>query len=687
MTKNPHIRVGIDIGGTFTDLQFLDETTGQVFSAKTPTTPEDPSVGLINGLRIAAERYGFELSDIRLLLHGTTIATNAVLERKMALGVLVTTAGFEDVLEIGRHTRPDIFSARQIKPDTLIRRDRRFGVSERMRADGSVERPLDAADVEAVAQQIEASGAQAIAISLLNSYINPAHERELGAMLEARFPGMPVSLSCDVSPEIREFERTSTTALNALLMPVVGAYLDGLGARLKAEGVGARLLLVQSNGGVCSAQMAKNQPARLLLSGPSGGALATRQMAGALERPNLIGVDMGGTSFDVCVVKDGDVTAVTQSTIDGLPVRMPMIEIRTIGSGGGSIAAVDDAGRLRVGPHSAGSTPGPVCYGRGGTEPTVTDANLAMGRLDPRYFLGGKMALDLDGCRAAIADRLGAPLNLSLEEVAEGMMKVTNTSLATAARLSLFEKGLDPRDFTVISFGGAGGLHAIEVAEELGVDEVIFPPDASTFSAYGILHSDLVHNLARSRMMICGPDVLPVLAEMLEDLTAQGAALLDEDGVPEDRRRFQWSLDLRYRGQASELVVPWDEAAATPEALEQVMARFHADHRERFSYSDPKAAVELVALRLAAVGALSDELDITRPAAEAGDSLSETRPMLIDGAWHDTAVHRRPAISGAITGPALVEEEYTTILLRGGWTCEAHASGALIATRSEGAVA
>lgn len=682
MTSAPHIRIGIDIGGTFTDLQILNERTGALSSFKTPTTPEDPSIGLLTGLSEAGERYGFSLADIRLLLHGTTIATNAVLERKLARGVLLTTAGFEDVLEIGRHNRRDIYGARQRKQEPLVTRDRRFGVPERMRADGTVETPLDTAALEPLAVRIEAAAPGAIAVTLLHAYRNDAHEKALATWLGSRFPDVPVSLSSDISPEIREFERSSTTVLNALLLPVVGTYLDRLGARLTKAGVAARLLLVQSNGGVCSAEVAKRQPARLLLSGPSGGALATLRMADALARPNLLGVDMGGTSFDVCVVRDGAVTQMTQGEIDELPVRLPMIEIRTIGSGGGSIASIDEAGRLKVGPRSAGSRPGPVCYGRGGTEPTVTDANLVMGRLDPRYFLGGLMALDLEGARRAIETKVGAPLGLSPEEAVDGMMTVTNTSLAAAARLSLFEKGLDPRDFSLVSFGGAGGLHAIPVAEELGISEVIFPADASTFSAYGILHSDIVHDLARSRIMTVSDAILPEVGAMLAELRAQGAALLDEDGVPPDARRFLVSVDLRYRGQASELVVPWPEAEASPEAFGRVVADFHAGHAQRFSYSDPKAAVELVALRLAAVGIVSGVIDAGATAVAGGTSAPfETRPVLLGGAWSDVAVYRRNALAGAITGPALVEEDYTTILLGPGWSCEPGPMGALVARK------
>jgi N-methylhydantoinase A len=683
--NKPFIRVGIDIGGTFTDLQILNEWTGELASLKTSTTPEDPSIGLLAGLEQAAARYGFALQDIRLLLHGTTIATNAVLERKLALGVLITTAGFEDVLEIGRHNRRDIYSARQKAVLPLIRRDRRFGVIERTRADGSIEVPLDISTREQLAAKIEAAGAEAIAISLLHAYINDSHEKALAAWLAKRLPAIPVSLSSDISPEVREFERTSTTALNALLLPVVGRYLDRLSIRLKEADIRARLLLVQSNGGVCSADVAKRQPARLLLSGPSGGALATLRMADVLSRPNLLGVDMGGTSFDVCVVHHGAISQMTQGEIDGLPVRLPMIEIRTIGAGGGSISSIDDAGRLLVGPRSAGSRPGPVCYGRGGTEPTVTDANLVMGRLDARYFLGGAMALDLDSARRAIESKLGAALGLTLEAAATGVMTVTNANLANAARLSLFEKGLDPRDFSLVSFGGAGGLHAIPVAEELGITEVIFPADASTFSAYGILHSNIVHDLARSRVMPATAANLPQIGAMLDELKAQGEILLAQDGIPESDRRYAVALDLRYKGQASELVVAWPEAAASEDALARAIADFHRSHEQRFSYANPAAPVELVALRLTATGILAGLSSRAPPGSpQTASSAIDARPVLVGREWVDLPVHRRERVASEISGPALIEEEYTTVLLTSGWQCRPGPMGTLIARRTSG---
>jgi hypothetical protein len=419
---------------------------------------------------------------------------------------------------------------------------------------------------------------------------------------------------------------------------VVRSYLDRLARRMVERELKARLLLVQSNGGVCSADIASRQPVRLLLSGPSGGALAALRACERLGTGNLVGIDMGGTSFDVCIVQEGAVTVMTQGEIDGLPVRLPMIEIRTIGAGGGSIASVDAGGRLTVGPRSAGARPGPVCYGRGGTLPTVTDANLVLGRLDADFFLGGALALDVPGARAAVAAQVAQPLGLDGDRAAEGILTLTNASLASAIRLSLFEKGLDPRVFSLLSFGGAGGLHAIEVAEELGIGEVVFPADASTFSASGILHSDIVHDLASSRVMPAVSDSLPEIARACAELRRQGEALLEEDGLAREARQVSLAVDMRYHGQAFELVVPWGEPEPNSSDLERLMASFHDLHRQRFSYSNPGDPVEIVTLRATATGRLPAS-DATR-AATSGEArgVQRRRVFLRGGGARSTCI-------------------------------------------------
>ncbi len=684
MSERNHqpVRIGVDVGGTFTDLQILHAGTGLMTSIKTPTTPEDPSIGLMTGVKRAAERDGFKLSSVSHLLHGTTIATNAVLERKLPPAALVTTAGFEDVLEIGRHYRRDVYSLNPAAPPALIPRDRRIGVRERVRADGRVETPLAAEAIENLVRRLAPLDLAAVGICLLNAYLNPEHERRLAEHLSRALPKLRICCSSEVSPEIREYERTSTTVLNALLMPVVANYIDRLKRRMADEDFSPRLLLVQSNGGVCSAETAVREPVRLLLSGPAGGSAAAAFLGRQLGEPNLVGVDMGGTSFDVSVVRDGAVGLVAQGEIDTLPVRLPMVEIRTIGAGGGSLARVLPGGRLAVGPESAGAMPGPVAYGRGGTEPTVTDANVVLGRLDPEAFLGGLMRLDLGGAKAAIAERIAKPLGVDLENAADGILRLTNTKLGAAIRLSLFEKGLDPREFALIAFGGAAGLHAVDVAEELGVRRVIFPRDASTLSAFGILNSDLQHDLVRSRLVLLTPDAAPGLSPLVADLAREAGARLDTDAIAPANREARFTADLRYRGQAFELTVPMRGRTLDTAAVEQLIADFHAMHRQRFSYANPGAPVELVSLRATAIGRLTAPSVKTAALTGAGRP-GRSRQLWLDGHWQACPVWQRSEIDTATTirGPALIEEAYTTVILSPGWTCGPATGGHLVARK------
>jgi N-methylhydantoinase A len=677
------IRIAVDIGGTFTDLQILDGRSGRSLPHKLATTPQDPSIGLMDGIKAAAARYGFTLDDVGYVLHGTTIATNAVLERKLPAGALVTTAGFEDVLEIGRHNRREVYSIWPQPAPVLIPRDRRLGLVERMTARGIAETALTDAACRTLIERLSALDIETVAICLLHAYANPAHEIALAEAIARALPHLTVSRSSQVSPEIREYERTSTTVLNALLQPVVRRYVEKLHQRMTAERFAPRLLIVQSNGGVCSPQTAAEEPVRLLLSGPSGGAKAALALSRLLAAPNAVGVDMGGTSFDVSVVRDDRIEVVTQGEIDRLPVRVPMIEIRTIGAGGGSIARLRSGGQVTVGPESAGARPGPVCYGRGGVEPTVTDANLLLGRLDPAFFLGGAMALDLDGAKAAMQDKIAGPLSLSVEAAAEGILRITDTRLAAAIRVSLFEKGLDPRDFTLLSFGGAGSVHACAVADELSIRRIVFPVDASTLSAAGILGADIAHAFARSGVRLLHAGALPVIADLAAAMRGEAAARLSQDGIPESGRDLRLSIDLRYKGQAFELTVPWDGDGFDRDGLAAVSERFHREHEQRFSYANRDDIVEMVTLRLDAIGRLSRQSQAAAD-AEGDERPTSRRNVFAGGRWHDVPVWRRAAIGGdsAIAGPAIVEEDYTTVFIAPGWTLRRGPAGHLVATRS-----
>ncbi len=673
-------RLAIDIGGTFTDLECVDVATGRTGSFKTPTTPEDFSTGFMNAISGAAERFGFSPGDIRLIMHGTTIATNAVLTRDLPPGALITTAGFEDVLEIGRHARKDVYGLRPEARAVLAPRRRRFGVRERIGANGEIVAPLDAASVDACIDRLIGSGAEAAAIALINAYLNPAHEIAIRDRLAMRCPSLAVSCSHEVSPEIREFERTATTMLNALLIPRVRAYVDRLTARLGAAGITAPLYLVQSNGGAATPDNAARTPVKLLLSGPSGGVLASETLSKALALPNVVGVDMGGTSYDVALIQDNHRASIAQGEIDGLPVRVPMVEMRTIGAGGGSIARVEN-GRLHVGPASAGAHPGPACYGRGGVAPTTTDANLVLGRLDAAGFMRGAFPLDRQAAVDAMGRWVGDPLGLSVEAAAEGVLRVVTAKLAGAIKLSLFERGLDPRDFALLSFGGAGGLHAVEVAEELSIREVVFPRDPSTFSAHGILMSDIVHDIARSRLTPLTEGAAAALAPIIAEMRAEGRRMLIADGLSGDAMRLKLSADLRYRGQAFELMLPMPDDTIDDSAIADLAGRFHDAHLARFAFDDRRETVELVTLRLAAVGALGAVNGAGERTTE--DVKARRRPVWSAGRWQETPVIRQDSLGARamVDGPAIIEQDYTSLLIAAGWRLTATEAGDLIARR------
>ena len=680
MSITGSVRVAIDIGGTFTDLQILDEATGATHALKVPTTPEDPSLGLLDGLNKATTELGFAPAQISALMHGTTIATNAVLEGKLATGALLTTDGFQDVLEIGRHARKEVYVSKAEPRRLLIRRAARFGVKERLRSDGSIEMPVDQDHLAGVIEQLRASKVETIAVCLLHAYANAEHERQVGELLKAALPGVSISLSHQVSPEIREFERSSTTVLNALLIPVIARYLAQLKQRMIDAGISAPVYLVQSNGGVTTPETAAEQPVRLLLSGPSGGARAAEVISEDLGAPNLIGVDMGGTSYDVSVVHAGQVRRVTESAVEGCPVRLPMIEIRTIGAGGGSLGRVDESGRLLVGPESAGAAPGPACYGRGGTRPTVTDANVALGRIDPAFFLGGTMSLDLEAARGAIENEVANPLSINIEDAAEGILKIAVIAMAGAIRLSLFEKGLDPKDFSLASFGGAGGLHACETADAIGADRVIFPTDPGTLSAWGMLYADVVHDLATSRLMRADEDALAPLRQITDDLQVEGERLLADDGIAAEQREYPMVVDLRYKGQAYEIQAPLPSA----EQLEEAVASFHALHVAQYAHADESSVPEMVTVRLAALGRLARPS--ARPEIPGTDSAPRGhRRTYLDGEWREVPVHDRASIptGHAVPGPMIIEEAHSTLLIPPGWDLTRTPDSTLIATRAE----
>jgi N-methylhydantoinase A len=663
------IRLGVDIGGTFTDIVLHDEETGALVVAKVPSAPADPASALVAAVRRALARAGAAPGPVAILAHGTTIVTNAVLEGTLPPTALVTTEGFRDVLEIGRHLRPDMYDLFQDRPAPIVPRERRFGVRERTAPDGTVLTPLDPESAHAVIEAIRAARAQAVAISFLHAYANPANELAMKRRLTDALPGVLVSASSDVCREIREFERTSTVALNAAAMPVVARYLAALADRVGRVLPRAQVLLMQSNGGSMTVGAARQAPVHLVYSGPAAGVLACQFIGRLTGRDNVLGFDMGGTSTDISVVYRGVPRMTTEGGIGAHPVKLPMLDVHTIGAGGGSVAWLDAGGGLQVGPRSAGADPGPVAYGRGGSEPTVTDANLALGRLAPERFLGGEMRLDREAALAAIRERVATPLGLDPVQAAYGIVRIANANMERALRVSSAERGYDPRDFALVAFGGAGPLHAAARAPAVGFPRVLVPETPGVFSALGLLVADIRHDLVQSFLGRADRVAPATIESLFGELEGLGAALLDDDGVERARHVLRRTADLRYVGQAYEVNVavpaPLDAAA-----LDALLERFHAEHRRLYAHSAPRDPVEIVSVRVAAVAPVVPPELRERPAAASAPRPATRRAVFFEEAdgFVDCPVFDRGELgAGArLAGPAVIEQMDSTTVVHPG---------------------
>ena len=644
-------RLAVDVGGTFTDLVAVAD--GTVHVEKVASTPDAPARAVTDGLDAIADRT--PPAEVGYFAHGTTVATNAVLEGEFADTALVTTAGFRDVLEIGRQARPAIYDLHGDKPDPVVPRDRRYELNERLDERGVVIDPLDTADAAALADRIDADS---VAVALLFAFENPAHERAVGdALADAGVDS--VSMSSDVLPEIREYERTLATALNAALRPLMDEYLGRLDDDVAAAGVDAPLRVMGSDGGVVDAELARARPVETLLSGPAAGVRGAAHVAGRLDRHDLVTMDMGGTSCDVSLVTGGDPLVTTDVEVGEYPVAVPMVDVHTVGSGGGSIAWLDDGGALRVGPESAGAHPGPVCYGRGGTRPTVTDAHAVLGRIDPSAFVGDVGGATAD-TRAAL-EALGDRLDLGAREAAAGVLRVANATTARALRVVSVERGYDPREFALVAFGGAGPLHAAAVAADVGVPEVLVPRAAGVLSAVGLLVSDVTHEAARSMVRPWSALDAADLEDRISELEDAGAARMPSD-LPVEHDRF---LDLRYDGQSFDLRVPAPTPLDEP-ALDAVADRFHDRHRDRYGHASPGEPLELVAVRVRTRGVVEPPtLAVPATAGEPDDAVRETRTVRFE-ADRETPVYARTRLpTGArLEGPAIVEGPDSTAVVR-----------------------
>jgi N-methylhydantoinase A len=665
----PAYRIGIDVGGTFTDLVLINEATGEVVVDKVPTTPADPSEGTLQGTIALLAGEGIAHADVRFLGHGTTTATNAFLTKRGARTVLVTTKGFRDVLEFRRMDRSGILDPYDLffaLPPALVPRNRRLEVEERVGATGEVIIPLTEAEIARVVEEVAGHEPEAIAVSLLFCFFEPDHERRLGAALRARFPKAFISLSHEVVPEMGEYERTNTVTLNAYLGPLVDGYLGRLESRLVEMGLPSPQIM-QSNGGLTTSTLAREKPVSLVESGPAGGVVGALYFGALAHRPNVIAVDMGGTSFDVAVIVDGRPESVSVKEMDGYVIRTPMVDLHSIGAGGGSIAWIDEGRVLQVGPQSAGSTPGPAAYRRGGTRPTVTDANVVLGYLDPDYFAGGKYPLDMELAREAVAEHVARPLGMTVEEAAWGIHSIVNANMAGAMRVMVTYRGLDPRDFSLMPFGGAGSIHAARLARDLGMESVLIPPFPGTLSAFGLAMSDISHDYARTLLRAVEAVDPAKVAALFAEMTREAKQALTAEGIPTDRIDLQAAADVRYVGQLHELTLPVDPARLDAEGLLPTVEAFHSEHERLYGFNVPGDPVMLTTLRLRAIGRLDRPRFSTSGSAGATHAVKPIRRAYFGelNGFIDCPVHVRYELRGGqgIDGPAIIEQKDTTILV------------------------
>jgi N-methylhydantoinase A len=670
-TRSPRTyRLGVDSGGTFTDICALDEETGEFTVWKVSSTPADPSLGIVDAaksMRSLLQEHDGIAPKIAFFGHGTTVGTNALIERRGAATALITTAGFRDVLEIARQRRPELYNLQTMRPAPLVSRDLRFEVNERVQYDGSVLVPLVEEDVLRLVPVIKASGVRAVAISFLFSFLNPAHERMVKEILERELPDLFVSASSEIVPEFREYERTSTVVMNSYLGPMMQRYIERLEGQLR-EMVPSRIMITQSNGGLIGANVAATQPVRTVLSGPSAGVMGALEVARRIDRPNIITFDMGGTSADVSVISNFAPRYKPIADVDGFPIKIPMIDIHAVGAGGGSIAR-DDHGLLKVGPRSAGANPGPVCYGLGNDEPTVTDANVALGILNQKHLLNGRMPIDSNASRAAIA-RLGEKFGIGWERAASGILQVVTANMVNAIRAMTVERGLDPRDFALFSFGGAGPLHSGYLARELEVSEIIIPAYPGVMCAVGLLTSGMRMDFVRTHYRPLTSASLPGLSEQFAELSDLANNWFEEEGVTADRRNIKPAIDLRYAGQAYELTIPFTKKSGGT-SVEDLIADFTNAHRDRYGYVVDGESIQITAVRAEAFETMRFNNHHSQEAPIGASIVPAEHRDILD--IYEMKAFRTPVYSKTalpreveIVGPCVIEQMDTTIhILRG----------------------
>ncbi len=681
MISDGGVRVAVDIGGTFTDIVVM-KSDGVLSESKVSTTPDDPSRAVVDGMLALLRELGVQPGEVAEVLHGTTVGSNTILQRRGAKTGLITTRGFRDVLEIGRIRMPEMFDLTWTKPAPLVPRRHRVEVDERVAADGSIVSPLQEESLLRAVEQLISDGIEAIALCFINSYRNAAHERQAEALIKSRYPGVPVSASYAVLPEMKEYERTSTTVVNAYLLKAMRSYLDRLESGLHGVGVTAPILVMTSSGGMLAARAAAEKPVMVVASGPAGGVVGGVRLGQTLNLPNVIVFDMGGTTAKAVIVengrpsmtseyefRDGMSTSSRFIKAGGYMLKVPAIDLAEVGAGGGSLASVDAGGLLTVGPQSAGADPGPACYGLGNTRPTVTDANVVLGFINPNALAGGQLTIERSLSEHAVRDHVARPLGISLEDAAHGIRAVANAAMARAIRAVSVERGLDPRDFTIIAMGGNGGIHAIDVARQLGIKRIVIPVLSGVFSAVGMLASDLSHSGLRTVLCPLADLNVRSLHITMDELADELTALLKADGYPSSRIALDWEADLRHEGQASELSVQFE---ADGDIIASMKQCFVDEYFKTYGYRD-ETAIELVKIRLTARGLREQRLDF-------GKIYIEVRPAALGAKKREISFNRgepsvwvpvvsRSALSQMPAAGTLVIEEFdATIVVPGNAT-------------------
>lgn len=686
MKNAQRYRVGADIGGTFTDLIVVDETTGEYRIGKTLTTPDDPSRAVETGLSETLANFAdVTPQDIRHLIHGTTLVTNALIERKGARTALMTTAGFRDSIEIGRETRYDLYDLMLEQPQPLVPRYLRFDIPQRTLADGRSLTPLDKAHVARLSKELARKGIEAVAICFLHSFTDPTDEQTARQVIAETAPDLRVSISSDVVPEIREFERASTTVANVYVQGLVERYLRKLEDRLQKLGMGGQFYLMLSSGGLATVNTAIRYPVRLLESGPAAGALAAQAYGKAAGYDDLLSFDMGGTTAKICVISDGEPLIANEFEVDrvyrfkkgsGLPIKLPVIELIEIGTGGGSIARVDSLGLLKVGPDSASADPGPACYGLGGTQPTLTDANLVLGYLDPDYFLGGRMKLNVEAARRQITEHIAKPLQLSVEEAAWGIYQIANENMANAARVHTLERGKDPRRFPLFAFGGGGPMQAYRIALSLGCPALLAPLGAGVMSTVGFLSAPLAFDFVRSWAVGLEELDWTQARRLIEEMQSEGQTLLSESGVDDNDIQHRCEVDMRYFGQGHEIRVPLPHTHfEDPDLLKE---SFNRKYEELYEHAGPPVPIEITNWRVVSSGP-RPKVQLKRPEVTAPESTPATpSPKGTRSAWFpetngftQTNIYDRYQLRPGMKfqGPAIVEEHESTVIIGPNATC------------------